>query len=143
MLKLDYCNPPSELGRLPDCVFTALSMASTEVNTTVLLSKYVISKHIKQKHEEHFKDWESFKKHVELMPEILARPDYVGFHPDRASIRLVKKIDEITVLALKIVDGGKGFEVKTLFPITESKLLLWLASGEMHPIAIDNSTKED
>lgn len=133
MTSFDYNNPPDTIGSIPEKVIAALGIKTA--NCEVTLPKYIIHKHIKRRHEVDFDSWEAFVKHVSAMPEILSSPECVGFHPDGNSIRFVKRIDEITVLALGLCACGDSYEVKTLFPISQSKYDLWLLSGEMTPIA--------
>lgn len=141
MLKIDYANPPHVLGCLPEQVMRMLALPISDASQTVILPKNIIAKHIK-KHEPDFASWESFKQHVELMPEILTYPDYAGYHPYRCSIRLVKRLDAVMVLALRLTQGEHGLEVRKLFPISASKLQLWIASGDMLPVNLDRPHHE-
>lgn len=114
------------VGRLEKKIVDLLGINLAEMD--ILFSKDKIE--YTKKHINDFNDYESFKKHVEATPDIIAEPDYVGVHPNGQSIEFIKEIDEITLVAVRIKPVGILW-VKSVFPITRSKLNSYLKSGTL------------
>lgn len=63
-----------------------------------------------------------------MAPEIVASPDYVALHPNGESIEFIKMVDEIILVAVRVRQHGNLW-VKSIFPITQSKLEIYIKSG--------------
>lgn len=81
-----------------------------------------------KKHECNFKNYNEYKKCVEATPDIIEEPDYVAVHPNGKSIEYIKKIDQVMLVAVRIKPYGKLW-VKSVFPISQAKLDLYIESG--------------
>ena len=74
--------------------------------------------------ENHIKDFrneQSYKKSMESIPLIINTPDYVGYNKNNNSIEYIKKIDDITLVAIRIKSKGDLF-LRSIYPISEVKL---------------------
>ncbi|MFL0194425.1 hypothetical protein ACJDU8_02390 [Clostridium sp. WILCCON 0269] len=81
-----------------------------------------------KKHAYKFKNIKEYKKCVEATPDIIKNPDYIAMHPNGKSIEYIKKIDSIVLVAVRIKPYGDLW-VKSVFPITQAKLDLYIKSG--------------
>ncbi|MGL5676619.1 MAG: PBECR2 nuclease fold domain-containing protein [Cellulosilyticaceae bacterium] len=81
-----------------------------------------------KKHEHKFKSYEAYKKCVEQTPTIIQEPDYIALHPNGNSIEYIKKIDEIMLVAVRVKKAGSLW-VKSVFPISESKMDIYIKAG--------------
>jgi hypothetical protein len=119
-------NFPKQVGYITKEI---LSFMNLQVNEgKILLSEDKIKYF--EKHKQDFKDDEEFYKHIRSIPEIIASPDYIGIHPDGNSIEFIKEIDRTTLVAIRINNSGV-FWVKSVFPISEGKLLNYQKSGRV------------
>ncbi|QUH29568.1 PBECR3 domain-containing polyvalent protein [Vallitalea guaymasensis] len=82
------------------------------------------------KHKNEFKDDEEYKRCIELAPDIIANPDYIGMHPNKKSIEYIKILDKTLVVAVRIKPKGVLW-VKTIFTITTDKLEKYIRSGSL------------
>ena len=73
------------------------------------------------KHKNDFKSEQSYNKSMELLPEIINNPNYVGYNPNNNSIEYIKRIDELTLVAVRFKDKGDLF-LRSVYPISEGKL---------------------
>ena len=81
-----------------------------------------------EKHKHKFSSYNEYRRHIELTPEIIANPDYVALHPTGKSIEYIKRIDEVMLVAVRVKPHGNLW-VKSIFPISEAKLNVYLKSG--------------
>lgn len=83
-----------------------------------------------EKHMHKFSDFAEYKKHIEAAPYIIQNPEYIGKHPDGQSIEYIRKVDDLMLVAVKVKPHGFLW-VKSIFPITESKLEYYKRSGRV------------
>jgi len=81
-----------------------------------------------EKHKENFESEESFIKHIELIPDIIENPDYVGRHPKDNSIQYIKQLDKLMIVAVRIKYKGK-LCFRTAYPLTEKQLKDYIESN--------------
>lgn len=81
-----------------------------------------------EKHKHKFSSYNEYRRHIELTPEIIANPDYVALHPTGKSIEYIKRVDEVMLVAVRVKPHGNLW-VKSIFPISEAKLNVYLKSG--------------
>lgn len=120
------------IGALTQEVIDILSLDARTSHICISEDKITYTK----KHEHKYKDYNEYKKCVEEAPNILACPDYVGLHPNGDSIEYIKRIDQIMLVAVRVKKTGTLW-VKSVFPISESKLELYLQSGSLKKIGQD------
>jgi len=83
-----------------------------------------------EKHKTDFPSEDAYKAHVEKIPEIIQKPDYLCLHPDGTSIKFFKKFDENIIVAIRLSKKDL-YCVKTFYPITESKFKAYIDSGAL------------
>lgn len=55
------------------------------------------------------------------MTYILKNPDYVGYNSNNNGIEYIKRIDELTLVAIRLKAKGDLF-LRSVYPISETKL---------------------
>lgn len=121
------------IGRLTNEVISLLNLNRSECDIILWEDrlKYI------QKHIIDFESLEDYEKHVELIPEIILNPDYVGKHPNSRSIEYIKRIDRLMLVAVRLkVDGDLAF--RSAYPIREEQLERYIESGRA--FALDKKT---
>lgn len=74
-----------------------------------------------EKHKLDFKNESAYYKSMELIPEIINNPDYVGYNEVNSSIEYIKKIDDLTLVAIRLKKYGDLF-LRSIYPISNTKL---------------------
>ena len=73
------------------------------------------------KHIADFKNKESYNKSIELLPQIIQNPDYVGYNSKNNGIEYIKRVNELTLVAVRLKSKGDLF-FRSIYPISETKL---------------------
>ena len=89
-------------------------------------------KHI-EKHVPDFDSLEDYYKHMELIPDIIESPDYVGLHPSANSIEYFKRINKVMLVAIRLRNDG-NLSFRTAYPISEAKLQVYIESGTVFEV---------
>lgn len=78
--------------------------------------------HIK-KHRMNFNNIYDFDKYVEMIPDIIENPDYIGIREKETnkSIQFIKKYNDNILIAVRLTAKG-GLAFRTMYPITDSQL---------------------
>jgi hypothetical protein len=105
------------IGKLSKEIIALLKLNRSECNIILWEDRF---KYI-EKHIQDFESEEEFRKHISLIPDIIENPDYVGRHPKDNSIRYIKRINELMIVAIRIKDKG-NLAFRSAYPITESQL---------------------
>lgn len=106
------------VGKLEQKVIDApnlMDLTQTEIHMGRDRVKYI------EKHKNDFLSEESWRTHVEAIPDIIQNPDYVGIHPGGDGIEFIKQIDEICLVAVRIKMKGKLW-VRSVYPLTKKRL---------------------
>lgn len=74
-----------------------------------------------ENHKKDFKNESSYNKSMEAIPSIINNPDYIGYNKNNNSIEYIKRIDDLTLVAIRIKPKGDLF-LRSLYPISEVKL---------------------
>lgn len=85
-----------------------------------------LEKHISKRHPDCL-------KYIELIPQILVDPDYIGVNPNEKNIsfELVKCISENVQIGIKLDTKDNYLYVATLHTITDSKLKHGIQNGRL------------
>lgn len=84
-----------------------------------------LSKHILKRHPARLED-------INLIPAIIAEPDYIGKNPkEPQSIELVKCLDNNLMVCIKLDTKHSYLYVASLFEISEAKFANRIASGRL------------
>ena len=67
------------------------------------------------------KEFESYNKSIELLPQIIQNPDYVGYNSKNNGIEYIKRVNELTLVAVRLKSKGDIF-FRSIYPISETKL---------------------
>lgn len=73
------------------------------------------------KHINDFTSIQAYNNSMKLIPQILRIPDYVGFNSNNNSIEYIKRINDLTLVAIRLKPKGDLF-LRSIYPISESKL---------------------
>jgi len=122
--KLEYT-----VGRINQDVINLLGLQICECDIKLTAKRI---RHTK-KHEWQFDSFSDYKTCIESAPEIIGSPEYVGLHPDSNSVRYVCSVGfaKIVILVAVGLDGVNEQWIKTIYPITDEKLNLYIASGQL------------
>ena len=118
------------IGRLTKEVISLLGLDRSECDIILWEDrlKYI------QKHIIDFGDSiEDYEKHVELIPEIIQNPDYIGKHPNSRSIEYIKRIDRLMLVAVRLkVSGNLAF--RSAYPIRDEQLKNYIKAGRVFDV---------
>ena len=85
-----------------------------------------------EKHKEEYSSSAAFYEAIANIPLILSEPDYIGIHKN-GNIQYIKKLNDISLLGIKILKGNNGLLFRTIFPITQDKLNYLVKKGKYIP----------
>ncbi|MCI8352423.1 MAG: hypothetical protein HFJ58_02205 [Clostridia bacterium] len=85
-----------------------------------------------EKHKSQYKDENSYNNSIESIPAIIKEPDFIGFNNSNNSIQYVKKLEDTTLVAVRISYKG-ALKLRTVFPLTEFDLNKKIASKKLIP----------
>lgn len=75
-----------------------------------------------EKHKDEYSSITAYNNAVKSIPKIIQDPDFVGLHKENGNIQYIKKLDDISLIGVKILKGKGGLLFRTIFPITQDKL---------------------
>lgn len=80
-------------------------------------------------------------KHIDDIPEIIKKPDYVGISPNESgdTIELIKVFNKNILVGIKLDKDENYFYISTIHDIQQSKLDRRLHSGRIKKFNIDGS----
>lgn len=118
-----------KIGELSKDVIQILNLDLKPQNINVWSTR--IQEHC-EKHKEEYSTPTSYDQSVRSIPYIIKEPDYVGLHKN-GNIQYVKKLDDISLLGIQVVNGNGNLLFRTIFPISEIKLNNSIKSGKLIP----------
>ena len=118
-----------KIGELNQEVIDLLHLDLKPQNINIWSTR--ISEHC-EKHKNEYSSPTAYNQAVTYIPSIISNPDYVGLHKN-GNIQYVKKLDDITLIGIKVIQGEGGLLFRTIFPISETKLKNYIKSGEFIP----------
>ena len=86
-----------------------------------------------EKHKKDFVNEQSYNKSMELLPDIINNPDYVGYNSNNNGIEYIKRIEELTLVVVRFKEKGDLF-LRSVYPISEIKLKNKIIAGEYKKI---------
>lgn len=114
-----------KIGKLSQNIISILKLQCKDKNIKI---GYDRISHC-EKHKKDFISEQSYNKSMESIPIIIKSPDYVGYSQKNNSIEYIKKIDELTLVAVRIKQKGDLY-FKSIYPISEVKLRNKILSKE-------------
>lgn len=79
----------------------------------------------------------SIEEMCEIIPEILDKPDYLGFKPKDSSLQFIKRYKNNILVAVRIDSKGR-LSFRTMFTITESQLSNYIRKSRAWKFDIEN-----
>lgn len=86
-----------------------------------------------EKHKDEYSSPTAYNNAIKLIPEIINNPDYIGLHQENGNLQYIKKLDDISLVGIKIIKGKGNLLFRTIFPITEDKLNYYLYNNRIIP----------
>jgi len=80
------------------------------------------------KHKYDFESVDEFEKYVNLIPDIVNRPDYLAIREKDNSILFIKEYEKNLLVAVRVNAQGK-LPFRTIYPITDSQKNDYLKKG--------------
>lgn len=108
-----------KIGELSAEVISALGLDLKPQNINVWSAR--IQEHC-EKHKNEYESVANYNQAVKSIPLIIQNPDYVSIHEKSGNIQYIKRLNEISLVGIKIIKGNSGLLFRTIFPITEDKL---------------------
>ena len=127
ILKADN-NNPVKIGELSNKVINLLALNYSPRNIMLTADRIYHC----EKHKSEYKSESSYNKSISSIPEIIKFPDYVGYNESNDSILYVKKLDDTTLVAVKLTYKG-SLQLRTVFPLTEFDLNKKINSRKLIP----------
>lgn len=127
ILKADN-NNPIKIGELTNEVINALNLNCSPRNILLTADRIYHC----EKHKNQYRDENSYNTSIESIPQIISNPDYIGFNKTNNSVQYIKKLEDTTLVAVRISYKG-SLRLRTIFPISEVKLNKSIKSSEFIP----------
>jgi len=118
-----------KIGELNNQVITALNLDLKPQNINIWSTR--IQEHC-EKHKDEYANSTTYNKAIKNIPLIIQQPDYIGLHKN-GNIQYIKRLDEISLVGIKIIKGTGGLLFRTIFPIKEDKLKYNVKKGKYIP----------
>lgn len=74
-----------------------------------------------EKHRMNFRNIYDFDYYVDMIPEIIENPDYIGVKEKSKSIQFIKQYDDNILIAVRLTTKGR-LSFRTMYPITDGQL---------------------
>lgn len=74
-----------------------------------------------EKHRMNFRNIYDFDYYVDMIPEIIENPDYIGVKEKNKSIQFIKQYDNNILIAVRLTTKGR-LSFRTMYPITDGQL---------------------
>lgn len=115
-----------KIGKLTQNVINTLHLDLKPQNINIWSTR--IQEHC-SKHKNDYSNVEAYEQAIKSIPLIISNPDYVGIHKN-GNIQYIKKLNDISLVGIQIINGNGGLLFRTIFPITEAKLNNSIKSGK-------------
>lgn len=119
-----------KIGELTPEVISSLNLNLNPQNIYIWSNR--IEEHC-QKHKDEYSSPTAFYNAVESIPSIIQNPDYIGTHAN-GNIQYIKKLDDISLVGIKIIKSDNSLLFRTIYPITEDKLNYYIKTNRVHKI---------
>ena len=119
-----------KIGELSKEVIDLLGLKLNPQNINVWSTR--IQEHC-DKHKYDYMTPDNYYKAIKSIPLIIEEPDYVGLHSN-GNIQYIKRLNEVSLVGVKIVNNGEGLLFRTIYPITEDKLKHNVRIGKFIPL---------
>ena len=118
-----------KIGELSQEIIDTLGLDLKPQNINIWSTR--IAEHC-EKHKNEYSSPNSYNQAVKSIPLIISEPDYIGLHKN-GNIQYIKRLNDISLVGVQIVNGDGGLLFRTIFPISEVKLKNSIKSGKFIP----------
>lgn len=119
-----------KIGELNEEIIKTLNLDLKPQNINIWSNR--IEEHC-EKHKNEYTSPTTYNQAIKSIPLIIKEPDYVGLHCN-GNIQYIKKLNDISLVGIKISKGNNGLLFRTIFPITEDKLQHNIRIGKFIPL---------
>lgn len=119
-----------KIGELSKQVIQTLDLNLKPQNINIWSNR--IEEHCK-KHKSEYSSPSNYNQAIKSIPLIIKGPDYVGVHSN-GNIQYIKKLNNISLVGIKIAKGNNGLLFRTIYPITKDKLEHNIRIGKFIPL---------
>jgi len=119
-----------KIGELSNQVIQTLNLDLKPQNINIWSNR--IEEHC-EKHKNEYTSPSNYNQAIKSIPLIIKAPDYVGLHSN-GNIQYVKKLNDISLVGIKITKGSNGLLFRTIYPITKDKLEHNIRIGKFIPL---------
>lgn len=116
-------NTPQYVGSLTQEVITYLGLECQPGPIYIGPSNI---EHIRKRHPM------EFTNHLQDIPDIIQRPDYIGVHPRQGGIEFVKVFDGAIMVSIRLSSRGVLF-VRSLYEVSDDRIQAYLRKGTLLP----------
>lgn len=120
-----------KIGELTQAVIDTLKLDLKPQSISLWASR--LEEHC-EKHKDEYSSLDAYYNAIQFIPEIITNPDYVGLHSKNGNLQYIKKLDDISLVGIKIIKGKNNLLFRTIFPITQDKLNYYIHSGKVIPL---------
>lgn len=134
MDELDICKLSTgksrniKIGELTQDVIDMLDLNLKPQNISIWSPR--IREHC-EKHKNEYSSPNAYNQAIKSIPDIIQNPDYIGLHTN-GNIQYIKRLDDISLVGIKIIKGDKNLLFRTIFPITEDKLKYYIHKQKVY-----------
>lgn len=119
-----------KIGELNSNVIDLLSLDLKPQNINIWSPR--LQEHC-EKHKKEYSTVTAYTNAIKSIPKIIGEPDFVGLHKENGNIQYIKRLDDISLIGIKILKGKGGLLFRTIFPITEDKLNHYIKTNRIIP----------
>lgn len=116
-----------KIGELSEEVIKVLGLDLKPQNISIWSTR--IQEHC-EKHKADYESSTNYNQAIKSIPLIIQNPDYVSIHKPSGNIQYIKRLNEISLVGIKVIKGNNGLLFRTIFPITEDKLKHNIRTGK-------------
>jgi hypothetical protein len=124
--KISKQNTNIKIGELTEDIINKLNLDLKPQN--IYLWGARINEHC-EKHKLEYSSINAFNEAISNIPQIIKNPDYVSLNSEHETIQYIKKLNDTSLVGIKILKNENKLLFRTIFPITESKLDYNLQKG--------------
>lgn len=127
-------NNPVKIGELNQDIINKLNLSCKPRNIILEPDRIYHC----EKHKSEYKSDSSYNNSLINIPNIISSPDYIGFNENHNSLLYVKKLEDTTLVAIRIY-GKNTLKLRTMFPVTDFYLNSKLKSKRIIPYNLSNN----
>jgi len=128
-----------EVGKVSQEVIDLLGITDLVADTPIVIWADRI-KYIK-KHINDFESEKQFEIYVEMIPELISEPDYVGLHPNEEGIEYVAVLRKEVLIGIRFKSNANELAIRSFYPLVEGKLDAYIQKGRFIEVPLKENKK--